>query len=172
MEALERAERFLPIPQLDPGAASTSWQTRDREISVDVLTPMRGRSDPGPKKIRALGVHATPLRYLDYLLEEVDQAAVLTRAGVLVRVPRSERFALHKLVVAQERGAGFRDRRGRTSSRRLSSSRFCWKIGRMTWPTRGRRWSREANLGELPCVGGGKRLPAELWRRVQATDEA
>lgn len=147
---------------MDPGAASTSWQTRDREISVDVLTPMRGRSDPGPKKIRALGVHATPLRYLDYLLEEVDQAAVLTRAGVLVRVPRPERFALHKLVVAQERGAGFRDR----ARKDIEQAALLLEVLLEDRPDDvADAWSALVERGQpwrAALRRGGKRLPAEL----------
>lgn len=171
-EALARAERFLPIPQLDPRAESTSWRTRDHEIFVDVLTPMRGRADERPKKIRSLGVHATPLRYLDYLLEEVDDAAVLTNAGVLVRVPRPERFALHKLIVAQERGSGTRDR----ARKDVEQAAFLLRVLLDDRPDdladawanlvdRGTRWRRGLERG-------GGRLPGDLWTRVREAAEA
>jgi hypothetical protein len=38
------------------------------------------------------------------------RAAVLTGSGVLVRVPTPERYALHKLIVAQRRTATSRDK--------------------------------------------------------------
>src|SRR3546814_13887264 len=43
---------------------------------------------------------------MEYLLQDVQQAAVLSAAGsVLVNVPHPARYALHKLIVAGERPA-------------------------------------------------------------------
>jgi hypothetical protein len=52
-----------------------------------------------------LGAAATPLRFLDYVIEETQPGAVLGGRGVLVNVPRPGRFAIHKLVVAGRRGS-------------------------------------------------------------------
>src|SRR6185503_13792998 len=60
----------------------------------------------GPIHIEALGVAATPLRFLDYLIEDTQPGAVLGGSGVLVNVPRPDRFALHKLIVASRRSRG------------------------------------------------------------------
>jgi hypothetical protein len=43
-------------------------------------------------------------------LVETVRAAVLTGSGVLVRIPTPERYALHKLIVAQRRAATSRDK--------------------------------------------------------------
>ncbi|MEE9159583.1 MAG: GSU2403 family nucleotidyltransferase fold protein [Gammaproteobacteria bacterium] len=47
---------------------------------------------------------------LGFLLAETVRAAVLTGSGVLVRVPTPERYALHKLIVAERRGVAARDK--------------------------------------------------------------
>lgn len=108
--ALAKADKFLEIPALDPRHPSTSWQTEDRELRVDLLTPLIGRARKSPVKLSSLGAFAKPLRFLDFLLAETTRAAVLTGTGVLIRVPAPERFALHKLIVAQRREQHARSR--------------------------------------------------------------
>jgi hypothetical protein len=56
--------------------------------------------------LKALGVHAQSLHYLNYLIAEPIQVAVPYRSGVLVQIPRPERFAIHKLIVADRRKDG------------------------------------------------------------------
>ncbi len=109
-DALAAAERFIAIPALNLKSASSGWQTPDRRLRVDVLTPQVGRSKAGNVLLPVLGAHAKPLRFLDFLLGETVRAAVLTGSGVLVRVPTPERYALHKLIVAQRRDASTRDK--------------------------------------------------------------
>lgn len=109
-EALARADKFIEIPALERKNASTSWQTADKSIRVDVLTPLKGKPRKGSVDLPALGAKARPIRFLDFLLAETMPAAVLTGAGVLVRVPLPERYALHKLIIAQYRHAGSRDK--------------------------------------------------------------
>jgi|GEM_PF-2347205 len=47
-----------------------------------------------------------PLHHLNYLIAEPIKAAVTYRSGVLVQIPQPERFAIHKLIVADRRRAG------------------------------------------------------------------
>jgi hypothetical protein len=98
-----------PIPRrsvLNPDHPATSFQVRGVAIEVDLLTPLVGRDRGRPISIPALGAAATPMRFLDYLIEDTQPGAVLGGAGVLVNVPRPGRFALHKLIVAARRGRG------------------------------------------------------------------
>ena len=71
-----------------------------------MLTPNRG-SDLHQGKIarmKALGRSgAQPLRHLDYLIYEPERSVLLYAGGIAVTVPRAERFAIHKLIVASER---------------------------------------------------------------------
>ena len=93
--------RFSVLSQTDP---ATSFRVRGADIEVEILTPVVGKERRRPIEIPVLAVAATPLRFLDYLIEESQPAAVLGGSGVLVNVPRPGRFALHKLIVATRRG--------------------------------------------------------------------
>lgn len=90
-------------PVLSPTYPATSFSVRGAAIEVDLVTPLVGRERRRPVPVPALGAAATPLRFLDYLIEETQPGIVLGGEGVLVNVPRAGRFALHKLVVASRR---------------------------------------------------------------------
>ncbi|MGM0558870.1 MAG: GSU2403 family nucleotidyltransferase fold protein [Myxococcota bacterium] len=106
VEALEQADKgFFPVPTLNKKHPSTSFSVRGTELSVSLLTPMRGPPSGEPKRISSLDAMAKPLRFLDYILEDIQPAAIPVRAGVLINVPSPARFALHKLVVSQRRPA-------------------------------------------------------------------
>jgi len=97
-----------PLPRfsvLDPTHPATAFRARGTDVEVELLTPMIGKERGRPIEIPVLGAAATPLRFLDYLIEETQPGAVLGGSGVLVNVPRPGRFAFHKLVVASRRGA-------------------------------------------------------------------
>jgi hypothetical protein len=97
---------FFPIPQLDPRQPSTSFMIRGNALRVDILTPQRNKQSE-PVFIKRFKVAAQPLRFLDYLLEGKIPAAVVNGGGVLVNVPSPGRYAIHKLIVAQERSVAF-----------------------------------------------------------------
>lgn len=97
---------FHAVPELDSRLPSTSFKIRGRELRIGFLTPARSRglgSGGRPVEIRALGVHATPLPFLEFLLEGAIDAVLMAFSGVLVRVPDPGRFALHKLWLAAQR---------------------------------------------------------------------
>jgi hypothetical protein len=99
---------FRPVPHLENPLLSMAFVNRER-YRVEFLTSNRGTDDYAaePARLPALGgVGAQPLRFLDFLIFEPVQAALLHRAGVLVNVPAPERYALHKLVVATRRREG------------------------------------------------------------------
>jgi hypothetical protein len=103
-EALASLEMgFLPVPGLDPRSPSTSFKVRGQGLRVDLLTPS-ARVQDRPVSIRQLGAAAQPLRFLDFVMEGTFKAAVFDGGGVLVNVPDPARYAVHKLIVAGERG--------------------------------------------------------------------
>ena len=53
--------------------------------------------------IPKLRTAAQGLRYLDYLIEAPQPAAVIDSTGVLVDISDPVRYAFHKLIVAQDR---------------------------------------------------------------------
>ena len=101
---------FLPVPELDPGAASVSYKVRGKELRVDFLTTKRGKSTK-PVEIPGLGFSAQPLEFLDYLIggDPVD-ALVLGRTATRVRLPDPARFAFHKLWTAAHRATSYQSK--------------------------------------------------------------
>ena len=102
-KALAEVERFTALPSLDHRSPSYRWRTADRSLEVELLTPMVGPDSDDLVELPSLGAHARPLRFLDYLIEKFEPAVVLHGSGVLVNVPRPERYALHKLIISQRR---------------------------------------------------------------------
>ncbi len=106
-EAIERLESgFLPVPGFRPGARTATFISNvDRQLRVDFLAPMRGGREAAFKH-EGLGVNLQPLRFLEFILEDIDQAAILSPVGAIVaNVPDPARFALHKMLVYAERRA-------------------------------------------------------------------
>ncbi len=90
---------FRPVPSLSSPNVATAY-ARPGGYRVDVLTTNRGANRDEPVNLPSLQSDATALRYLDYLLRDTVEAAVLTRFGTLVNVPTPERYAVHKLIVS------------------------------------------------------------------------
>ncbi|MGY6708713.1 MAG: nucleotidyltransferase family protein [Rhizobiaceae bacterium] len=95
--------KFDPIPALDSRQV-WRWRQSRSEAMVEFLTPAFG--EERIRRLPALGVSAQALNYLNFLIAEPLHAVVLYRAGVLVQIPRPERFAIHKLIVADRRRGG------------------------------------------------------------------
>ena len=107
-ETLLKAEKgVLAVPALDSRGPSTRFSVRNRNLTVSLLTPQRGKPSGKPVILKGLNAAAEPEPDLDYLIEDNQPAAVPAGAGLLIRVPTPARFALHKLVVSQRRPAAF-----------------------------------------------------------------
>lgn len=100
---LKRADKsFEPVLGLDPRRLPSKFRN-ERGFLVDLLTPQLRRSDTNPMPLKKLAAGAVPIQYLGWLIETPVQAVALHGAGVPVRVPSAERYAVHKLIVAQKR---------------------------------------------------------------------
>lgn len=99
------ALKFDPLPGIDRGR-TWRWAQGGSGQLVEFLTPAFG--DETIRELPALGVGAQALNYLNFLIAEPIHAAAIYRSGVLVQVPRPERYAIHKLIIADRRrdGAG------------------------------------------------------------------
>ncbi|MBK3404071.1 hypothetical protein H0176_24450 [Methylorubrum populi] len=98
-------ETFREIPHQMDGRRSTRFRNASR-YEVEFLTPNRGSSDYDgkPAEMPALGgAAAQPLHFLDFLIYEPVRSVLLHGAGVNVVVPAPERYAVHKLIVADRR---------------------------------------------------------------------
>jgi len=96
-----------PIPALDPRSPSTSYSIRSRNLRVDFLVPACGSQKSKTVFLPAFGLSATPLRFLEFLVESPIQTVVIGSRPVLVNVPDPARFALHKIYSAIARPAAF-----------------------------------------------------------------
>lgn len=99
------ALKFDPVPALGRGR-TWRWAQGGSGQLVEFLTPAFG--DETIRELPALGVDAQGLNYLNFLISEPIHAAAIYRSGVLVQIPRPERYAIHKLIIADRRrdGAG------------------------------------------------------------------
>lgn len=97
--------KFDPLPGVSPGQ-TWRWAQGGSGQLVEFLTPAFG--EESIRNLPALGVSAQALNYLNFLIAEPISAAAIYRSGVLVQVPRPERYAIHKLIIADRRrdGAG------------------------------------------------------------------
>lgn len=102
----ESGIEFVEVPALDWSRPATSFKQRGRSsFRVDLLVPSPDETFPS-LPVAELKAYATGLPYLSYLLADSQTAPLLAREGCCaVRVPLPERFAIHKLIVAQLRGA-------------------------------------------------------------------
>ena len=94
-----------PAAGLDRKNRPTKWiMGGDGGTEVEFLVP-RMREESGILKLEPLGVYAQALPFLNFLIAEPIAAVALYRSGVLVQIPRPERYAVHKLIVAARRHA-------------------------------------------------------------------
>lgn len=105
LEEVFKSLKFVPSPSLDPQRI-WRWAQSSGETLVEFL--MSAQGEESLRDLPALGVSAMALRHLDYLIEDPIPAVSLYRSGVLVQIPRPERYAVHKLIVAERRREGDR----------------------------------------------------------------
>ena len=98
-------DSFRALPHTGDPFVSTQYRNSSA-YRVDFLTSNRGSDNHQgkPAMMKALGgAGAEPLRHLDFLIHQPERSVLLHGGGVPVIVPRAERFAVHKLIVAVER---------------------------------------------------------------------
>ena len=93
---------FRAVPHLHDSRRSVTYRAADG-MRVDFLTPNEGPATDKPRRLPSLGTDAEPLRFLDFLIHSPEPAVLLHGIGVYVLVPAPERYAVHKLIVAQRR---------------------------------------------------------------------
>lgn len=102
-DALKHVGPFIARPTLHN--QPTACRDTESGVVVDLLTPNIGSDRDEPMELPVFGAFALPLRFLDFLIHQPAQAAVIYRSGVLVNVPQPARYAIHKLIVATRRSS-------------------------------------------------------------------
>jgi hypothetical protein len=160
-------ETFREVPHMNDPFVSTQYRNRAR-YRVDFLTPNRGadRHIDRPARMKSLGgAGAQPRRHLDYLIHQPERSVLLHSGGVPVTIPRAERYAVHKLIVAVDRQDQAKSAKdimqaetliGALATKRPAELAAAWKVA---WET-GARWREKLEAGR-------ERLPAtarqKLW---------
>jgi hypothetical protein len=96
---------YRAVPSIDDPLVTKRY-VNAANFKVELLTPSRDndRHRGKPARMKALaGSGAQPLRHLDYLIHRPERSVILHGGGVPVIIPRAERYAVHKLIVAVER---------------------------------------------------------------------
>ena len=160
---------FAPVMQLDPRQPASRF-INDRGFQVDLITPTRRKEDANPMPMTGLEAGATPLQHVDWLIEEPVTAVALWGAGIQVPVPQPARFALHKLILAQKRGATARGKRRKDLDQAdaliealLASDPFALEDAFEEARARGRKgWAEpiDRSLAELKRAPDGRPLDA------------
>lgn len=107
-EAIKSLEMgFLPISGLEGKTGGAYLLPNEPEFRLDFLTTA-GREE-APYEHPNLHVTLQPLKFMEFSLEDVQQAVLLSPKGaVVVNVPSPARYALHKLIVCGEREGAFK----------------------------------------------------------------
>jgi len=99
------ALKFDPVQGLDRDSVWHWRQSGQTGMIVEFLTPSFD-AEEGIRNLPALGVKARALHHLNYLISDPIHAVAIYRDGILVQIPRPEKFAIHKLIVADRRRDG------------------------------------------------------------------
>lgn len=99
---------FLPASKLDGLVGGSYVIPHQPDFRIDFITT-EGRNKADLINFPNLNVAMVPLKFIEYSLTDLRQAALLSEEGaMLVNIPSPSRYALHKLIVAGERGGSYR----------------------------------------------------------------
>lgn len=145
---------LLPVSGLSGKSGATYLSPRDPSFRLDFLTTLR-RGGAVPYEHPKLHVMLQPLKFMEFSLEQVQQAVIFNRGdAVLVNVPHPARYALHKLLIYGEREGTFAAKAGKdlmqaASLLALLKERRKWDV-EQAWADmlgRGRGWTSRIKRG-------------------------
>ena len=120
------------------------------------------------------GAGAQPLRHLEFLIHQPERSVLLFAGGVPVTIPRAERYAVHKLIVAIERKDQIKAQKDivqagtlimATAKRRPLELGEAWQEA---WDV-GPRWREKLDAG-IQRISDAER--SELRRAIEITEGA
>lgn len=164
---------FLPAVSISGRIGASYLNPRDPEFQLDFLTPLH-RGGGEPYEHPQLKVMLQPLKFMEYLLKDVQQAALFCAGGVVIaNVPHPARYALHKLLVFAERSAARRPKANkdlRQSAALLSFYRESsdWDVSE-AWKdlvVRGPGWRSRAKRGRDALAKLVPELNAMQWLKL------
>ena len=152
IESLEMG--FVPITGASGKPTGSFTIPKSPEFKLDFLTPMTRDGDTAYEHPQ-LHVPLTPMKFMEFSLEQVEQAVMFSAEGaVTVNIPSPSRYALHKLIVYGERQGSFRAKAPKDLAQ-SAAILYCLK-NRRPWEveealhdlfSRGSGWRSRANEG-------------------------
>lgn len=168
---------FLPMAGLGGKSGGSFLIPREPEFKLDFLTTRHRRGNEAYVHPQ-LNVTLQPLQFMEFSLEQVEQAVVFSSDQVvLVNVPEPARFALHKLIVYGERAASFRAKAVKDLAQAAHLLAFLWphreesvRAALDDLKGRGRGWASRFRRGVRALVRIYPELSsqAELIRELEA----
>lgn len=158
---------FLPVSGLAGKTDGARLIPNEPEFQLDFLTP-RHRGADKPFAHPQPGVTLQPLPFMEYSLQDVEQAVLPSAEGtVLVNVPDPARYALHKVLIADEREGAFRvkARKDLTQAAHLLAALWQWRRESLVEAlddllSQGRGWQSRFRRGTRAMVDGWPGLEA------------
>lgn len=150
---------FLPVSGLSSSSSGSYLIPREPDFRLDFLTPMH-RGGDAPFRHPQLQVTMQPLPFMEFSLQDVEQAVLFCAEGaVVVNVPEPARFALHKLLVHGERTAAFRSKATKDLAQAAhlldflsQHRRRALQDARDDMLSRGRKWASRLRIGMQALV--------------------
>ena len=104
IKILRRADpTFEPVMQLDAAKPPSRFRNRQGYF-VDIVTPIRRRSDSNPVALKELDAGAAARPHHELFLESPRPTHAVWVPGIPINIPQPARLAVHKLILAQSRG--------------------------------------------------------------------
>jgi hypothetical protein len=163
---------FLPLIQYR-GAAGSSYRHPDEpEFQVDFLTTRVADNDD-PIQVENLDIALQPLRFMEFSLENIQQATLFDPTGrcVVVSLPDPARYAVHKLLVIGERAGRFKVKAAKDLAQAASLLEYFSiadpDAARAAWAdalARGPGWRKRALEGKRALAGVARSLSTELLK--------
>ena len=163
---------LLPIRELSGAPGGQYRNPADPELRLDFLTSATRVGEP--VVIDSLGLALEPLKFMEFSLENISQAALLGRDGApLVNIPSPARYAIHKLIVHGERDTASRVKAVKDIEQSAALAEWYLRNGQAdefaaAWADalgRGPGWVKRAQQGQRALIA---RHPAlddrSLWR--------
>jgi hypothetical protein len=167
---------LLPLGGAGARSGATYLNPNDPELRLDFLTTLHRGGDE-PFEHPQLHVTLQPLRFMEYALEGVGQAVVISEEGaVAVNIPHPARYALHKLLVYGERTGAYLHK-SRKDLWQAAALLECLQV-RRPWEVeeawkdllgRGGGWVARAKQGLRALARMAPELVVEEWLRLPAS---
>lgn len=174
-EAIESLRMgLLPVAGLAAKTGATWLNPREPGFRLDFLTTLH-RGGEAPYAHPKLHVTLQPLRFMEFLLEQVEQAVLFSGEGVvLANVPHPARYALHKLLVFAKRRSAFRAKANKDLAQAGTLLSVLKERGaeevRELWAgllARGKGWTTRARQGVTALDRAYPALAVREWLRLK-----